>query len=65
MGISACDVVPFTHARATLSGLAEQVKAGAEKIITRMARAMWSALQKPAKPHECWLCRACTDGRFP
>ena len=35
MGISASDVVPFTQARATLSELAEQVKAGAEKIITR------------------------------
>ena len=35
MGISASDVVPFTQARATLSDLAEQVKAGAEKIITR------------------------------
>jgi len=32
MGISARDVVPFTQARATLSDLAEQVKAGAEKI---------------------------------
>lgn len=35
MGISARDVVPFTQARATLSELAEQVKAGAEKIITK------------------------------
>ena len=35
MGISASDVVPFTQARATLSELAEQVKAGAEKIITK------------------------------
>ena len=35
MGISASDVVPFTQARATLSDLAEQVKAGAEKIITK------------------------------
>jgi prevent-host-death family protein len=35
MGISASDVVPFTQARATLSNLAEQVKAGAEKIITK------------------------------
>ena len=35
MGISARDVVPFTQARATLSDLAEQVKAGAEKIITK------------------------------
>lgn len=35
MGISASDVVPFSQARATLSELAEQVKAGAEKIITK------------------------------
>ena len=35
MGITAKDIVPFTQARANLSELAEQVKAGAEKIITR------------------------------
>ncbi len=35
MSISASDVVPFTQARAKLSELAEQVKAGAEKIITK------------------------------
>lgn len=35
MSIAARDVVPFTQARATLSELAEQVKAGAEKVITR------------------------------
>ncbi len=35
MGISACDVVAFSQARANLSDLAEQVKAGAEKIITK------------------------------
>jgi antitoxin (DNA-binding transcriptional repressor) of toxin-antitoxin stability system len=35
MGFSASDIVPFTQARANLSVLAEQVKAGAEKIITR------------------------------
>jgi prevent-host-death family protein len=35
MGISANDVVPFTQARANLSELADQVKAGAEKIITK------------------------------
>ena len=35
MGISSNDVVPFSQARANLSELAEQVKAGAEKIITR------------------------------
>lgn len=35
MGIAASDVVPFTHARANLSELADQAKAGAEKIITK------------------------------
>jgi prevent-host-death family protein len=35
MNISAGDVVPFTQARANLSDLADQVKAGAEKIITK------------------------------
>lgn len=35
MGINASDIVPFTQARANLSELAEQVKAGAEKIITK------------------------------
>ena len=35
MAISASDVVPFTQARAHLSELAEQAKAGAEKIITK------------------------------
>ena len=35
MGISAKDVVGFTQARAHLSELADQVKAGAEKVITR------------------------------
>lgn len=35
MGISTSDVVPFSQARANLSDLAEQAKAGAEKIITK------------------------------
>jgi prevent-host-death family protein len=35
MGISASDVVPSSQARANLSELAEQVKAGAEKVITK------------------------------
>jgi len=35
MGISASDVVPLSQARATFSELAEEVKAGAEKIITK------------------------------
>ena len=35
MGISVHDVVAFSQARANLADLAEQVKAGAEKIITK------------------------------
>lgn len=35
MGISANDVVPLSHARANFSELAEEVKAGAEKIVTK------------------------------
>jgi prevent-host-death family protein len=35
MAISANDVVPLSQARANLSELADQVKAGAEKIITK------------------------------
>lgn len=39
MGFSASDVVPFTQARANLSELADQAKAGAEKIITKNGEA--------------------------
>ena len=35
MTFAASDVVPLSQTRATLSELAEQVKAGAEKIITK------------------------------
>ena len=35
MAISAADVIPLSQARATLSELADQVRAGAEKIITK------------------------------
>jgi len=35
MGISASDLIPLSHARATFSELAEEVKAGAEKIVTK------------------------------
>jgi prevent-host-death family protein len=35
MAFTASDVVPLSQARATLSDLADQVKAGAEKIITK------------------------------
>ena len=35
MAIAASDVIPLSHARAHFSELAEAVKAGAEKIITK------------------------------
>lgn len=35
MSFQASDVIPFSQARANLSDLATQVKAGAEKIITK------------------------------
>lgn len=35
MPIAAADVIPLTQARANLSELADEVKAGAEKIITK------------------------------
>ena len=35
MGIAASDVIPLSHARAKFSELAEEVKGGAEKIITK------------------------------
>lgn len=35
MAISASDVIPLSQARAKLSELADQVKAGAEKIVTK------------------------------
>ena len=35
MAISSIDVIPLSQARANLSELADQVKAGAEKIITK------------------------------
>ena len=35
MGISASDVIPLSHARAHFSELAEEVKGGAEKIVTK------------------------------
>ncbi|MFI8719697.1 type II toxin-antitoxin system Phd/YefM family antitoxin [Stenotrophomonas sp. NPDC077464] len=35
MAVSARDVIPLSQARANLSDLADQVKAGAEKIVTK------------------------------
>ena len=35
MGICTKDVVPLSHARTNFSELAEEVKAGAEKVITK------------------------------
>ena len=39
MAISASDVIPLSQARASLSELADQAKAGAEKIITKNGEA--------------------------
>ena len=39
MPISARDVIPLSHARANFSELAEDVRAGAEKIITKNGEA--------------------------
>ncbi len=35
MGTSASDVIPRSHARSNFSELAEDVKAGAEKVVTK------------------------------
>ena len=35
MGISSNDIIPLSHARANFSELVEEVKAGAEKIVTK------------------------------
>ncbi len=35
MGISASDIIPLSHARANFSELAEEVRAGSEKIVTK------------------------------
>ena len=39
MAISASDVIPLSHARANFSELAEDVRGGAEKIITKNGEA--------------------------
>ena len=44
MTFAASDVVPLSQARATLSELAEQVKAGAEKIITKNGKSLSPSL---------------------
>jgi antitoxin (DNA-binding transcriptional repressor) of toxin-antitoxin stability system len=38
MGFAASDVVPLTQARSNLSELADQARAGKEKIITKTAK---------------------------
>ena len=35
MGVSASDVIPLSYARANFSELADEVQAGAEKIVTK------------------------------
>ena len=39
MAISASDVIPLSHARANFSELAEDVRGGAEKLITKNGEA--------------------------
>lgn len=49
MAIKASDIAPLTQARANLSKLAEQVKAGAEKIITRNGESYVALIGKRAR----------------
>ena len=47
MAISASDVIPLSHARANFSELAEDVRAGAEKIITKNGEAFIAIIESP------------------
>lgn len=49
MGISASDVIPLSTARANFSELAEEVKAGAEKIITKNGESYIALIDAAAK----------------
>jgi len=57
MGFAVSDVVPFTQARANLSELADQAKAGAEKIITKNG-------ESPGRPCRCAYSRIKLSGTF-
>lgn len=49
MGIFASDVIPFSQAHANLSELAEQVKAGAEKILTKNGESYVALIDEAGK----------------
>ena len=49
MSISPRDVVPLSQARATLSDLADQAKAGAEKIITKNEKSEIEPIPAPSE----------------
>jgi prevent-host-death family protein len=55
MGFSASDVVPFTQARANLSELADQAKAGAEKIITKNGESYVALIGADRLDYSHWL----------
>jgi prevent-host-death family protein len=59
LGFNARDVVPFTQARANLSELAEQVKAGAEKIITKNGASYVALIDSDRLDHYHRLEREC------
>jgi len=44
MAISASDVIPLSQARANFSELAEEVRAGAEKIVTKNGEAVMALI---------------------
>ena len=50
MGISASDVIPLSHARANFSELAEEVKAGAEKIVTKNGESFIALIDSDLAP---------------
>lgn len=52
MGFATKDIVPLTQARARFSELADEVKAGSEKIIARNGES-WVALVDAARPDCC------------
>ena len=55
MGFAASNVVPFTPARANLSELADQTKAGAEKIITKNGESYVPLIDADRLDYYHWL----------
>jgi prevent-host-death family protein len=56
MAISASDVIPLSHARANFSELAEDVRAGAEKIITKNGEPRSTLLPRAVHAHPHGWC---------